>query len=283
MRAFMQKLISLDGALYDVEDVEDLTWSLVLDMKPGKAPETDDKLGSEPSQGPWMPFDEDTAASVAATTAGRDPETSTPQSAESAESLRARPRRQEPKEDDDSLILPVKSLDTGVINLMLYVEEHPQAKRQQRSQSASQGSSSINNSHGSGSGSNDKITSHRKAPTLPLGKKSRRAPLASTGKSSTSASSDLPRHEVERDLDEPQQLPTSSGAVASSKVKKRRKVAMGGVGGGAGQKEETDTSDDEQDSASSASASSNDSIRSVNDFAGYAGNAGGAGMAGTRM
>lgn len=66
----------------------------------------------EPSQGPWVPFEESPRRQM----------TSSDESQRSAEAIAAVPRQQKDHNDDQQdgpLILPVKSLDTGVINVRL--------------------------------------------------------------------------------------------------------------------------------------------------------------------
>ncbi|UZJ52312.1 hypothetical protein CBS101457_001632 [Exobasidium rhododendri] len=212
LRAFMMKLISLDGALDDIENVEDVTWAVVLDMKDGEEPQTDDKSGDEPSQGPWVPFKE---------LHGRRASGQTDENAKS----------QERSEDGEPLVLPVKSLDTGVINLMLYVEENPAAKRASQEETSS---------------------------------------LKGRTKSQRRSTQQLNPIDVsiqvgERDIDAPLPRPSSSGAPTSrnTKQKKRQK-------GKDGQAEEVvEDVDSGSDVDSIDTSGSGGSIQSVNDFAGY--------------
>jgi mitotic spindle assembly checkpoint protein MAD2B len=180
LRAFMMKLISLDGALGDIENVEDLTWALVLDMKDDMTPQSEDKGGNEPSQGSWVPFNDQ---QVSSTTARTSSKTSPALAAIPAEKVVT-----EADEDDGPLILPVKSLDTGVINMMLYVEEHPKAKR------ASQ---------------------DVRTPSKGKGRSQRRSQQTTELDESIQAG--------ERDIDAPLPQSTSSGAAVSFKRKKQRR------------------------------------------------------------
>ncbi|CEH15748.1 Mitotic spindle checkpoint protein [Ceraceosorus bombacis] len=268
LRSFMQKLISLDAALEDVEEPEDLTWAFVLVPKEGRVPETDDKSGNEPREGPWVPFDDGplqlsnpTASSVSDSQSVDDR-----QQSHASSPIHARPagRRSDNANDasvseqDQPSILPVKSLDTGVINLMLYVEEHPLAKRQ----------SSLVFSQST------PISSRRRGQE---GHGSR----SGADKGLLSGASQLPA-EV-RDLDAPVPHPekASKGGRHGS-----RKAGAADIKERNGKGRATNLEEDEDAEARSESDDASESGRSadsVGSFAGYGGNAGGAGMAGTRM
>lgn len=234
LRAFMMKLISLDGALSDIENVEDVSWALVLDMKDGLDPQTDDKSGNEPAQGQWVPFEE-------------QEETSRSKGTETVSELRAVPKEGSSKEVNDAdgpFLLPVKSLDTGVINLMLFVEENPRAKR--ASQEAKSGTMSTQ--------SNKSQTRKSRLQHSPLAESIRLG---------------------ERDIDAPLPQPSSSGAIASKAKKGKKKAKATTV-------QDEDASSD-SNSISGGSSGSGDSLQSVNDFAGYGKGAGSVGMSGVGM
>lgn len=251
LRAFMMKLISLDGALYDFEDVEDLTWSLVLDMKEGCEPQSSDSKGNEPSQGPWVPYREGDGGKMTVGKQSGDGSSD----GERPNYLRANPAW--PKSSngsdgtdqlDDAQIVPIKSLDTGVINLMLYVEEHPSAKRS----------------------SKGNVTSRSGGEGL------RRKLNSSTA---NVKESELAAQIGERDIDQPLMQPSSAGAAArkGSSVVKKKKPTDGAETNAEGQSEASEHSN------SDAGSDSGDSIRSVNDFAGYGKGPGGVGMSGVGM
>jgi hypothetical protein len=69
-------------------------------MKDGMEPQTDDKTGNEPAQGPWVPYGD--------ASKGR---------ASTREVITPISKNSELMEQEGPLILPVKSLDTGVINV----------------------------------------------------------------------------------------------------------------------------------------------------------------------
>ena len=255
LRAFMMKLVSLDGALYDLDDPEDLTWAMVLDMKEGHQPQTDDAKGNEPAQGAWVPFDEGRYVGTEANEEENN-QSSSNDSGSRPSYLRA--KRLAKDSEDDVQIVPVKSLDTGVINLMLYVEEHPTAKRQTKAKSS----------------------------TAQRGSESQRRRRRQSDEQSKDAEAleDAVRA-GERDLDEPLPRPSSSGAAISKTSKAKRKKAVTGETNEGDQNAE-DASEPSEGSSSDdvgGSSGSEDSIRSVNDFAGYGKGPGGVGMSGVGM
>ncbi|SPO21940.1 related to mitotic spindle assembly checkpoint protein mad2b [Ustilago trichophora] len=119
-RGFMQKLMVVDGILYDMPpsaggksndgdgtSSTELTFAVVLEMADEDASPTG-KDRNEPNTGDWIPAD--------AENLGR---THRPQNHSSSHGHAADPA---PK------IRPIKTLDSGIINLMLYVEEDIYAK-----------------------------------------------------------------------------------------------------------------------------------------------------------
>lgn len=258
LRAFMMKLVSLDGALYDLDDPDDLTWAMVLDMKEGCQPHTDDAKGNEPAQGAWVPFDENRLNGT--NEIEENNQSSSNESGSRPSYLRA--KRLARDFEEDVQIVPVKSLDTGVINLMLYVEEYPMAKRQTKVKR------SVSSATQKG------IDSLRR----------RRRKSDENGKESSEAIQDAVRT-GERDLDEPLPQPSSSGAAITKTSKAKRKKAVSGETNEGDQNAE-DASEPSEGSKSDddgASSGSGDSIRSVNDFAGYGKGPGGVGMSGVGM
>lgn len=113
-RGFLQKIMVIDGILYDIpktnssdkngQDADDteLTFAIVLDMSDeanapqGAGPE-------EPDTGDWIPADAENLGRLHG---------SSPSKRDAGEAAPDRPK-----------IRPIKSLDSGVINLMLFVEE----------------------------------------------------------------------------------------------------------------------------------------------------------------
>lgn len=254
LRAFMMKLVSLDGALYDLDDPDDLTWAMVLDMKEGCQPQTDDAKGNEPAQGAWVPFDEGRFVGTEVNEDNNNNQSSSNESGSRPSYLRA--KRLTKDSDDDVQIVPVKSLDTGVINLMLYVEEHPTAKRQTR-------------------------TKNKESNSLTR----RRRRSGEQGKD-VEALEDSVRA-GERDLDHPLPRPSSSGAAISKTSKVKRKKAITGETTEGDQNAEDASEPSEgsnsDDNVGAGSSGSEDSIRSVNDFAGFGKGPGGVGMSGVGM
>lgn len=136
-RGFLQKLMVVDGILYDIpakktstrdgeegEDTE-LTFAIVLEMNDeanvpqGAGPE-------EPETGDWIPADDENLgrSHTSASSARQEPLYPT-----------ARPK-----------IRPIKSLDSGVINLMLFVEEDLHLKSGDANREVSQKSGTRNQS-----------------------------------------------------------------------------------------------------------------------------------------
>ncbi|PWN35830.1 DNA-binding protein [Meira miltonrushii] len=254
LRAFMMKLVSLDGALYDLDDPDDLTWAMVLDMKEGCQPHTDDAKGNEPAQGAWVPFDE--SRHLGAESNEDNNQSSSNESGSRPSYLRA--KRLAKDSEDDVQIVPVKSLDTGVINLMLYVEEHPTAKRQSKTKPS---------------------TAQKSTETQ------RRRRRRSEDQSKDAEALEDSVRAGERDLDEPLPRPSSSGAAISKASKAKRKKAVTGetTEGDQNAEDASEPSEGSNSDDVGGSSGSEDSIRSVNDFAGYGKGPGGVGMSGVGM
>ncbi|SPO23249.1 related to mitotic spindle assembly checkpoint protein mad2b [Ustilago trichophora] len=120
-RGFMQKLMVVDGILYDMPTTEggksndgdgtssstELTFAVVLEMVDEDISPTG-KDRNEPSTGDWIPAD---AENLGRTHIRQDQSPSNGHAADPAPKIR-----------------PIKTLDSGVINLMLYVEEDVYAK-----------------------------------------------------------------------------------------------------------------------------------------------------------
>ena len=146
-KAFLMKLSVLDAALEQVplESREDLTFAVVLEMRNGHRPGPQGADPNQPMEGPWVPADIQPS---------HDLESGRGDSSEGQ--LRAQRRTEHPVSDGDGIILPVKSLDSGVINvsqvgqrrfkyltsnpftpqLMLFVEDNPARKASLRARTA---------------------------------------------------------------------------------------------------------------------------------------------------
>lgn len=157
---------------------------------------------------------------------------------------------------------------------MLYVEEHPRAKRRSLDASETRTKAAIANA------------------------RLRQPKRGKAGDANGEGGADDEARYGERDIDEPLQQPSSSGVAAKapgarpqrSKKQKSatslRNAAEEGAGRGEGVDETAGDSDDEDSPSSDdsrGSSGSADSIRSVNDFAGYGKGPGGVGMSGIGM
>ena len=106
LRGMMNKIMAMDGRMSPYNDISDVTCAIVIEVKEGLKPVSDDI--NEASEGPWVPLDP--AAQRAARDAKTDP----------------LERKGFPPE---AYTLPVKTLNTGVINLLVYAEEHVSHKQ----------------------------------------------------------------------------------------------------------------------------------------------------------
>ena len=91
-RAFLQKIMVVDGLLHSINPQHELTFALLLEMKHDNVTPQRTHGSDAPLEADWVPA---------------DPDTSSP---------------------DSTSIRPIKTLDSGVINLMLYVQEDVAAK-----------------------------------------------------------------------------------------------------------------------------------------------------------
>ncbi|CAO1634107.1 unnamed protein product [Sympodiomycopsis kandeliae] len=127
-KSLLLKLGVLDSSLEDVAPLQnDLTFAVVLEMqdgtKPGALPSGSESNRSD--EGAWVPAQMNSTVSTNAS--GSDQASN-----KTISELRARRTDRRPQESSrnhqDAIILPVRSFDSGVINLMLYVEDNPDAK-----------------------------------------------------------------------------------------------------------------------------------------------------------
>ncbi|KAE8261227.1 hypothetical protein A4X09_0g7692 [Tilletia walkeri] len=124
LRGFMLKLMLVESSLAPIPDHENTTFAVLLEYKPGRGPNSDDK--NEPEEGPWVPADR-----------------------EGSSETEAADRSNKPK------FVPIKTFDSGVINLMLHVEDDSNAKAAARATPPSSFASSQRregggNAHGDG-------------------------------------------------------------------------------------------------------------------------------------
>ncbi|KAL9936058.1 hypothetical protein V8E36_004900 [Tilletia maclaganii] len=116
LRSFMLKLMLVEASLAPLPHPENTTFAVLLEFKDGHRPRSDDK--NEPEEGPWVPADHHSSSASSNPTSrkgkgrARDAE-----SENDADEQRARPK-----------FVPIKTLDSGIINLMLHVEDDVQAK-----------------------------------------------------------------------------------------------------------------------------------------------------------
>lgn len=106
-RGFLMKLGVLDAALEDIGGLkDDLTFAVLLEMKDGQRPGPQGTDPHQPDEGPWVPADV------------RRPEQHVQTSSNEQMPRAQRSTAAEGDQfDSDSLVLPVKSLDSGVINV----------------------------------------------------------------------------------------------------------------------------------------------------------------------
>ncbi|KAK0539788.1 hypothetical protein OC842_000828 [Tilletia horrida] len=99
LRSFMLKLMLIESTLQALPDPENTTFSVLLEYKDGHGPTSDDK--NEPEEGAWVPADRPSSSAERGT----------------ADSTDSRPA-----------FVPIKTFESGVINLMLHVEDDVSAK-----------------------------------------------------------------------------------------------------------------------------------------------------------
>ncbi|KOS14338.1 hypothetical protein Malapachy_4123 [Malassezia pachydermatis] len=109
-RAFLLQLLTLDSRLTPINDTNALTFRIMINMQPGQAPQGGVDL---PSYGPWMPA-EGTAIRL------NDQDDAT---------MRLSETIQRPAPIQPLLLHPLQSLESGVINLSLHVEEQRSGKQ----------------------------------------------------------------------------------------------------------------------------------------------------------
>lgn len=107
-KAFLMKLSILDAALEELppECKEQLTFAVVLEMRNGQRPGPQGADPNQPMEGPWVPADSQARDDL-------DTERTSP----SEGHITAQRKPEHPVNDGDGIILPVKSLDSGVINV----------------------------------------------------------------------------------------------------------------------------------------------------------------------
>lgn len=154
-RAFLMKLVVIDAALEEVYDEEDLTFSVTIVMREGDRPGPGGKDRDRAEEGMWVPADDGRgmAAPVSARARGKQRQRDDSMDGGLDTGREAAAAEDQDDEDDGAIILPVKTLDSGVINvsphgatphphhtadtflslplrvqLMLYVEDNPTAK-----------------------------------------------------------------------------------------------------------------------------------------------------------
>ncbi|CAD6892506.1 unnamed protein product [Tilletia laevis] len=98
LRGFMLKLMLIEASLAPLPHPENTTFAVLLEYKTGHGPNSDDR--NEPEEGPWVPADGQRTAHD-----------------ETTEDRSHKPT-----------FVPIKTFDSGVINLMLHVEDDTHAK-----------------------------------------------------------------------------------------------------------------------------------------------------------
>ncbi|KDN51362.1 DNA-binding protein [Tilletiaria anomala UBC 951] len=237
LRAMMQKIMALDGDMAPYPDPDDVTCAIIIECMHGKQPQSDDP--DEPPEGPWVP-------------------------ASAAANIPTLPTARQQGADEHApgaYTLPIKALDTGVINLLFYAQEHITHKQQD---DAPERASSPQNRHARqtepgqsdataaaatkqgnrqtqlrGSRSEcerDRVTNHR-----PIAAPSQRSTLLASQQKSILKSRTAPMYrDAERDIDQHSKLPLyndddpseSEDGGARRKGGKRKKRGRNGVGGG---------------------------------------------------
>jgi len=246
-RGFMQKLMVVDGILYDmptavafkghdgdVASTAELTFAVVLEMVDDDMPPLG-KDQNEASTGDWIPAD--------AENLGR-----------SSGACRNRPSNGHDADGLAPKIRPIKTLDSGVINLMLYVEEDIYAKSGQRQSSHSSPPNQKN------------IRPTSAQPTriacgvedeLLLSKATQIDVSSGAGGSARDVKNRARRLEAERDLDEPG-LAQAQAELDYAHAKAKRKRARMVLG-------ETRAAESDSESSSSAPNSPSGTSQSVRD------------------
>ncbi|KAK0553980.1 hypothetical protein OC861_003534 [Tilletia horrida] len=112
LRAFMMKLMLVESSLQALPHPDNTSFAILMEFKPGQGPSSDDK--NEPAEGPWVPSEQQPSGQQTGST----------------------------EESNKAKLLPIRTLDSGVINMMLHVEDDTSAKSAARATYSSSFSSS---------------------------------------------------------------------------------------------------------------------------------------------
>lgn len=252
-RGFMQKLMVVDGILYDMppeaggkgHDGDDpaaaeLTFAVVLEMV-DEHTSPSGKGRHQPNTGDWIPAD--------AENLGR------------AHRYHDRSLNNDPTPDPAPKVRPIKTLDSGVINLMLYVEEDIYAKSGHSQRAHSLVPNQANNIRPTSAQPHRK---HHGVEEELLHAKATQVDLATTGAAAGAGAGNAReiknrarRLDAERDLDQPAlaEADAEPDLVHAKTKRKRARMVLG----------ETRAAESDSDSSSSAPSSPSGSSQSVRD------------------
>ncbi|PWZ00510.1 DNA-binding protein [Testicularia cyperi] len=199
-RNFLQKLMVCDGMLYDMptatSEEAELTFAVVLEMIDDETPAG--RSRDEPDTGEWVPADSENMGRMLSAPQGR-----------SRDAFKAASRLK---------IRPIKTLDSGVINLMLYIEEDVYAKSGFTDTHVATSGSAVGRSR-----SKTKIkTQNHLEETLLLSKATQ---LESGASNAREMKNKARRLDAERDLDQPA-IAEAEAAPDILQAKRKNKARM---------------------------------------------------------